>query len=59
MQIAQLRTLLFDQDVKQLAISCETTEQFWGEIRKLEGIKHGTKKYDVISDIAKNCLFAN
>ena len=52
----QLRTMLFDQDVKQLAISCETTEKFWGEIGKLEGIEQGSLKYDVISDIAKNCL---
>ena len=48
----QLRTMLFDQDVKQLAISCETTEKFWGEIGKLEGIEQGSLKYHYV------CLLA-
>lgn len=53
---SEFRTTLFDQDVQQLAASCETTEQFWGEIGKLEGIEQGSQKYGVISDIAKNLL---
>jgi hypothetical protein len=53
---SEFRTMLFDQDVHQLATSCETTEQFWGEVGKLEGIEQGSQKYGVILRIAKNVL---
>ena len=48
--------MLFDQDVQLLAGSCETTEQFWGEIGKLEGMQQDSQKFGVISDIAKTLL---